>query len=80
MSISAIDAILGPEQPLAPTDSTPDDAEALDLAVRAHVRHAHTEYDRLLGRGWERAEARAAVAAKVAEVMERWSRGPGEAA
>src|SRR5437764_6248661 len=35
MSISAIDAILGPEQPLAPTDSTPDDAEALDAYSRA---------------------------------------------
>ena len=59
-------------------DAKKFDAEALDLAVRAHVRHAHTEYDRLLGRGWERAEARAAVAAKVAEVMERWSRGRGK--
>ena len=35
MSISAIDAILGPEQPQAPTDSTPDDAEALDAYSRA---------------------------------------------
>ena len=35
MSISAIDAILGPEQPQAPTDSTPDDAEALDADSRA---------------------------------------------
>ena len=35
MSISAIDAILGPQQPLAPTDSTPDDAEALDAYSRA---------------------------------------------
>src|SRR5437763_11649053 len=35
MSISAIDAILGPEQPQAPKDSTPDDAEALDAYSRA---------------------------------------------
>ena len=35
MSISAIDAILGPDQPQAPTDSTPDDAEALDAYSRA---------------------------------------------
>ena len=35
MSISAIDAILGPEQPQAPADSTPDDAEALDAYSRA---------------------------------------------
>jgi len=27
------------------------DAEAVDLAAMAHVRHTHTEYDRLLGRG-----------------------------
>src|SRR2546421_11413848 len=37
MSISAIDAILGPEQPQAPTDSTPDDAEALDAYSRAVI-------------------------------------------
>ena len=35
MSISAIDAILGPDQPQAPTDSTPDDAETLDAYSRA---------------------------------------------
>jgi len=48
------------------------DAEAVDLAVRAHVRHSHTEYDRLLGRGEDRGDARAAVAAKVEQVLERW--------
>lgn len=51
------------------------DAEAVDLAVRAHTRHAHSEYDRLLGRGWDRREARAAVADKVDQVLERWRRG-----
>jgi hypothetical protein len=33
------------------------DATAIDLAVKAHVRHTHTEYDRLLSRGgneWRR--------------------------
>src|SRR5438270_12860936 len=35
MSTSATDAILGPEQPQEPTDSTPDDAEALDAYSRA---------------------------------------------
>src|SRR5438309_4596608 len=35
MSISAIDAILGPEQPQAPTDSTITDAEALVAYSRA---------------------------------------------
>ncbi len=48
------------------------DAMAIDLAVKAHVRHTHTEYDRLLARGWERTEARSAVLGKVTEIMERW--------
>ncbi len=50
------------------------DATAIDLAVKAHVRHTHTEYDRLLSRGWERSEARSAVLDRVAEIMERWRR------
>jgi hypothetical protein len=50
------------------------DATALDLAVKAHVRHAHTEYDQLMSRGWERSEARSAVSERVAEIMERWHR------
>jgi hypothetical protein len=50
------------------------DAMAIDLAVKAHVRHAHTEYDRLMSRGWERSEARSAVLDRVAEIMERWRR------
>lgn len=48
------------------------EAEVIDLAVRAHVRHAHTRYDQLLGTGWSRHEARAAVAAEVEHVLERW--------
>jgi hypothetical protein len=48
------------------------DAEAIDLAVTAHVRHTHTDYDRLLSQGCDRMEARSAIAAKVAQVMERW--------
>ena len=50
------------------------DATAIDLAVKAHVRHAHSEYDRLLSRGWERSEARSAVSERVAAIMERWRR------
>jgi hypothetical protein len=50
------------------------DATAIDLAVKAHVRHAHTEYDLLLSRGWERSEARSEVSDKVMEIMERWRR------
>ena len=48
------------------------DAEAVELAVKAHVRHLHTRYDRLLAQGWERSDARSAVADQVAEVMDRW--------
>jgi hypothetical protein len=50
------------------------DAEAIELAVRAHVRHAHTFYDRLLSNGWERTEARRAVAEKLDYVVSEWSR------
>jgi hypothetical protein len=50
------------------------DATAIDLAVKAHVRHAHTDYDQLMSRGWERSEARSAVSERVAEIMERWHR------
>jgi len=50
------------------------DATAIDLAVKAHVRHTYTDYDRLLSRGWERTEARSAVSDRVTEIMERWRR------
>src|SRR5262245_50969232 len=50
------------------------DATAIDLAIKAHVRHEHTDYDQLLSRGWERSEARSAVSDRVAEIMERWRR------
>ncbi len=48
------------------------DREAVELAVRAHVRHEHTAYDELLMRGLERGEARAAIARAVEEVLETW--------
>lgn len=47
-------------------------ASAIDLAVRAHVRHRETEYDRLLADGCERLEARARVGATVVSVLEQW--------
>ena len=55
------------------------DAEAVDLAVKAHVRHVHTKYDRLLAQGWERGEARSAVADQVAGVMDQWRGNAGSA-
>ncbi len=45
---------------------------AVVLAVRAHIRHAHTPYDRLLSRGLERYQAREEVAAKIAATARKW--------
>ena len=51
--------------------------EAIDLAVRAHVRHRHTSYDRLLNGGWDRHEARSAVAGEIDQVVDRWRGSAG---
>ena len=48
------------------------DAEAIDLAVIAHIRHGHTEYDTLLVRGWDRRAARDEVRPKVEETLRQW--------
>lgn len=48
------------------------DPSAVELAVRAHVRHVHTDYDRLLSRGQERDDARRAVAGAVESALGRW--------
>jgi hypothetical protein len=48
------------------------DELAVRLAVVAHVRHKETEYDQLLGSGWERAEARSQIAGEVDDVLRRW--------
>ncbi|HWF87118.1 MAG TPA: DUF2293 domain-containing protein [Vicinamibacterales bacterium] len=50
-------------------------AGAIELAVRAHVRHVHTRYDELLAHGMAREDARARVAASVAQCLETWQRG-----
>jgi hypothetical protein len=47
-------------------------AKAIDLAVQAHIRHAHTRYDELLARGVPRHEARALVAEGVVRQLDRW--------
>jgi hypothetical protein len=49
------------------------DASAVDLAVIAHIRHAHTNYDELLMRGTERLDARAQVREGIARVLAEWS-------
>ena len=46
--------------------------EAIDLAVRAHIRHRWTRYDELLMRGVEREDARAAVRGDVDGILIRW--------
>ena len=50
------------------------DPEAVDFAVTARVRHAHTRYDDLLGEGLFREEARAAVRGEIDAVLRKWSR------
>ena len=47
-------------------------AETVDLAVRAHIRHAHTKYDSLFARGFAKEDARREVRGKVDEVAARW--------
>ena len=48
------------------------DADAVRLAVVAHIRHAETDYDALLARGWDRWDARAQVEGDVAQVTTAW--------
>jgi hypothetical protein len=47
-------------------------ATALWLALGSHVRHVHTDYDRLLAEGYERDAARFFVAAATDAVLTRW--------
>ncbi|MBN1270596.1 MAG: DUF2293 domain-containing protein [Kiritimatiellae bacterium] len=46
--------------------------EAVHLAAAAHVRHTETDYDDLLVRGCDRAEARARVRETVSKILEAW--------
>ena len=55
------------------------DAEAIAMAVKAHVRHKHTRYDQLLMKGWGRTEARSAIAEKLSQIVSDWNRNlPGK--
>jgi hypothetical protein len=49
--------------------------EAIRLAVIAHIRHVHTNYDALLGRFGDRESARSEVREKVADIVGRWEQG-----
>lgn len=50
------------------------DENAVRLAVIAHIRHRETDYDALLSRGFDRADARVMVKGKIDEVLEKWER------
>jgi hypothetical protein len=50
--------------------------EAMRLAVIAHIRHAHTNYDELLGRSWDRETARAMIHGKASVILDSWQQ-PG---
>jgi hypothetical protein len=52
--------------------------EAIRLAVRAHVRHAMTNYDDLLSKGYDRSDARVIVEEKVAGIIDNWTKLAGE--
>jgi len=51
--------------------------QAIELAVVAHVRHRHSNYDELLSEGMDRSEARREIRAPVDEVLARWELKPG---
>lgn len=42
------------------------------LAVTAHIRHAETDYDKLLAEGWERWDARDQVSLDVERTLDQW--------
>ena len=46
--------------------------DAVTLAVIAHVRHRHTDYDALLAKGVERRECRRRIADKIDAVLAGW--------
>jgi hypothetical protein len=50
------------------------DPETVDLAVRAYIRHVHTDYDRLRDSRVDKRTARAAVRGRVDEVASAWRR------
>lgn len=54
------------------------DETAVRLAVVAHVRHVHTDYDHLLATGVPRRTARERIAGTIDRVLTRWRRRPGD--
>ncbi|KAF2111321.1 hypothetical protein BDV96DRAFT_582878 [Lophiotrema nucula] len=50
----------------------------VQLAVIAHVRHKHTDYDRLLMKGMDRDDARRAIVGPMQEVLRAWGAKGGK--
>ena len=50
------------------------DPEPMRLAVIAHIRHLHTQYDNLLAHGVDKREARGMIQKKIQMVLTQWSR------
>ncbi|KXA98887.1 hypothetical protein AKJ41_06265 [candidate division MSBL1 archaeon SCGC-AAA259O05] len=49
---------------------------AAKLAVKAHIRHNHTNYDQLLSRGVPKGEARLMVSGEIEKALEKWKKPP----
>lgn len=49
------------------------DPDKVELAVRAHIRHVHTEYDALLAKGMKPKGARPLIIGRVDQVAREWS-------
>jgi hypothetical protein len=56
----------------APHMKTLPPSIAVWLAATAHIRHVHTEYEKLLGVGYDRDSARFFVIGAINEVLTRW--------
>lgn len=48
------------------------DAQAIKLAVIAHIRHTKTPYDKLLAKGYDRWDARKQVEETVDRILAKW--------
>jgi len=48
------------------------DADAVQLAVVAHLRHSETQYDELLAKGYYRMDARRKVEHKIKSILSKW--------
>jgi hypothetical protein len=55
------------------------DGAAIDLAMIAHIRHTHSNYDELLMDGVERLHARSQVREAIDRVLVQWGRGQSRA-